>query len=132
LLKYLIKSDFKLTTSAQAKVRAPSFTQPDSTKPAYFNPTSVKTLTDGSFACANSDIGRQYPYHNSHFRGLVVVLVDGGTFSAASNTAASLRAQRHITIIGQESGEGVAGCSGGTISTLVLLHSHLVLHLPHF
>ena len=64
LLKYLIKSDFKLTTSARAVVRVPSFTQPDSTKPAYFNPKIVKTLTDGSFAFANSDIGWQHPYRN--------------------------------------------------------------------
>jgi len=60
------------------------------------------------------------------------VLVDGGTFSAASNFTASLRAQRHITVIGQETGGAEAGCNGGTISDLELPETHLVLQLPHF
>ncbi|MGI4736532.1 MAG: S41 family peptidase [Janthinobacterium lividum] len=132
LLKYLLRSAFRLTTSARAAVRVPSFTQPDSTKPAYFNPTSVKRLPDGTYAFANSDIGLQHPYRGHYFRGQVVMLVDGGTFSAASNLAASLRAQRRITIIGEETGGGEAGCSGGTISELELPETHLVLDLPHF
>jgi C-terminal processing protease CtpA/Prc len=61
-----------------------------------------------------------------------VVLVDGGTFSAASNFTASLRAQRRITVIGQETGGAEAGCNGGTISDLELPETHLVLQLPHF
>jgi hypothetical protein len=132
LLKYLFKKDFLLTRSAYARVRQPSFTQPDSTKPLYFNPASVKTLPDGSLEFANSDIGPQHPYRDRYFRGKVVVLVDGGTFSAASNTVASLRAQRPVTVIGQETGGSEAGCSGGTISKLELPATHLVLSIPHF
>lgn len=132
LFKYLVRSDFELTPSARAAVRVPSFTQPDSTKPAYFDPASVRTLPDGTFAFANSDIGRQHPYRGRYFRGQVVVLVDGGSFSATSNAVASLRAQRRITVVGQETGGSEAGCSGGTISELELPATHLVLHLPHF
>lgn len=132
LLKYLLKHDFVLTKSALAPVFAPSFMQPDSTKPAYFDTTHVKRLPNNTFAFANSDIGPQQPYRGRYFRGKVVLLVDGGTFSAASNLAASLRAQRRITIIGQETGGGEAGCSGGNISELKLPQTHLVLQLPHF
>ena len=92
----------------------------------------MRTLADGSLEFANSDVGVQHPYRGRYFRGRVVVLVDGGTFSAASNTAASLRAQRRVVVLGQETGGGEAGCSGGTISVLELPNTHLVLHLPHF
>jgi hypothetical protein len=132
LMKYLLKSDFVLNKSALAPVLLPFFSQPDSTKPAYFNPTSVKRLPDGTISFANPDIGPQQPYRGRYFRGQVVVLTDGGTFSAASNFTASLRAQRRITVIGQETGGAEAGCNGGTISALELPETHLVLQLPHF
>ena len=132
IMKYLMKSEFILNKSALAPVLMPYFSQPDSTKPAYFNPASVKRLLDGTISFANPDIGPQQPYRGRYFRGKVVVLTDGGTFSAASNFTASLRAQRRITVIGQETGGAEAGCNGGTISELELPATHLVLLLPHF
>lgn len=45
----------------------------------------------------------QHPCRDRYFRDQVVV-VDGGTFLAASNLTVSLRAQRRITIIGRETG----------------------------
>ena len=132
LCRYLLKHNFIITKSALAPVLAPSFTQPDSTKTAYFDATHVKPMADGTFAFTNSTVGVQHPYRDRYFRGKVVVLVDGGTFSAASNLAANLRAQRRITIVGEETGGGEAGCSGGNISDLELPQTHLVLQFPHF
>ncbi|MGI4875344.1 MAG: S41 family peptidase [Janthinobacterium lividum] len=132
LLRYLLKKDFILTKSALAPVFAPFFSQADSTRPAYFDTTQVRRLPGGRFAFANRTVGVQHPYRERYFRGQVVVVVDGGTFSAASNLAASLRAQRRITIVGEESGGGEAGCSGGNISELELPETHLVLYIPHF
>ena len=132
LLKYLLKRDYYLTTSAMAPVLMPSFMQPDSTKPAYFDAANVRRQPGGGAAKVSSSIGLQHLYRGRYFRGQVVVLVDGGSFSAASNLAASLRAQRRVTVIGQETGGGEVGCSGGTISELELPNTHLVLNLPHF
>ncbi|PJJ53283.1 S41 family peptidase [Hymenobacter chitinivorans] len=132
LLKYLLKSDFVLTQSALAPVRLPSFMQPDPSQAAYFDTTLVKRLPDGRFGFAAATVGVQHPYRGRYFRGQVVLLVDGGTFSAASNLAASLRAQRRVVILGEESGGAEAGLSGGTISRLELPQTHLVLQLPHF
>lgn len=132
LLRYLLKKDFVLTKSALAPVYAPFFSQADSIKPAFFDTTHVRRLAGGRFAFTNSTVGVQHPYHGRYFRGQVVVLVDGGTFSAASNLTASLRAQRRITVVGTETGGGEAGCSGGNITELELPETHLVLHLPHF
>lgn len=132
LLKYLLKRDFILTKSALAAVQMPSFMQPDSTRPAYFDAARVRPMPGGRFGRVGATIGVEHPYRGRYFRGRVVVLVDGGSFSAASNLSASLRAQRRITIIGQESGGGEAGCNGGTISELELPNTRMVLHLPHF
>ena len=132
LLKYLIKKDFYTTKSATAPVLIPSFMQPDSTRPAYFDTTRVRRLPNGGFGKLSGSIGLQHPYRGRYFRGQVVVLVDGGSFSAASNLAASLRAQRRIAVIGQETGGGEAGCNGSTLSELELPNTHLVLQLPHF
>jgi hypothetical protein len=132
IMKYLLKSEFILSKSALSPVLLPYFSQPDSTKANYFNPTSVKRLPDGTISFVNPDLGLQQPYRGRYFRGKVVVLVDGGTFSAASNFTASLRAQRRITVIGQETGGAEAGCNGGTISELELPATHLILQLPHF
>lgn len=132
LLKYLVRRDFYLSKSGRGRVFLPSFMQPDSTKAAYFDTTSVRRLPGGALAQASRSLGRQHPYRGRYFRGQVVVLVDGGTFSAASNLTASLRAQRRVTVIGRETGGGEAGCSGGTISELELPNTHLVFQLPHF
>ncbi|WP_324677672.1 S41 family peptidase [Hymenobacter sp. GOD-10R] len=132
LLKYLLKRDFYLSKSGRGRVFLPSFMQPDSTQAAYFDTTSVRRLPGGGFAKVSSSLGQQHPYRGSYFRGQVVVLVDGGTFSAASQLAASLRAQRRVVVIGQETGGGEAGCNGGTLSELELPNTHLVLQLPHF
>jgi len=132
LCKYLLNKPFYLIKSGLAPVFMPSFMQPDSTKPAYFDTTAVRRLPDGRFSKAGGNMGRQQPYPGRYFRGRVVVLVDGGSFSAASNLTASLRAQRPLVVIGQETGGGEAGCNGGTISGLELPNTHLMLYLPHF
>ncbi|MGI4741251.1 MAG: S41 family peptidase [Janthinobacterium lividum] len=132
LLKYLIKRDFYLSKGGRGRVFLPSFLQPDSTRAAYFDTTSVQRLPGGGFAQASNSLGRQHPYRGHYFHGQVVVLVDGATFSAASQLAASLRAQRRVVVLGQETGGGEAGFSGGTISELELPNTHLVLQLPHF
>jgi len=132
LLNYLLSSPFVLTKSARARVVLPSFMSADANSRAYFDTTQVKRLPDGTLTQASAALGRQRPYRQPRFRGQVVLLVDGGTFSAASNFAASLRAQRRILILGQETGGTEAGLNGGVISRVELPHTHMVLQLPHF
>lgn len=132
LLKYLLSSPFVLTKSAQARVVLPSFMSAVAGSSAYFDTTQVKRLPDGTLTQASATLGQHRPYRQHRFRGQVVLLVDGGTFSAASNFAASLRAQRRILILGQETGGTEAGLNGGVISRVELPHTHMVLQLPHF
>jgi hypothetical protein len=132
LLKYLLASPFVLTKSARARVMLPSFMSAVAGSSAYFDTTQVRRLPDGTLTQASAALGRHRPYRQHRFRGQVVLLVDGGTFSAASNFAASLRAQRRILIIGQETGGTEAGLNGGVISRVELPATHMVLQLPHF
>ncbi|AMR26526.1 hypothetical protein A0257_04980 [Hymenobacter psoromatis] len=132
LLKYLLPSAFVLTKSARARVVLPSFMSADSGSRAYFDTTQVRRLPDGTLTQASAAVGRQLPYQQHRFRGQVVLLVDGGTFSAASSFAASLRAQRRVLIVGQETGGTEAGLNGGVISRVELPQTRMVLQLPHF
>lgn len=132
LLKYLLPSPFVLTKSAQARIMLPSFMSANAASRLYFDTTQVRRLPDGTLTQASAALGRQQPYRQHRFRGQVVLLVDGGTFSAASNFAASLRAQRRILILGQETGGTEAGLNGGVISRIELPQTHMILQLPHF
>jgi C-terminal processing protease CtpA/Prc len=132
LLKYLLPKGFVLTKSALASVFAPSFMPVGKNSSAAFDTTQVKRMPDGHFAFAAATVGPQTAYRRHHFRGKVYVVVDGGTFSAASNFAASLRAQRKVVVLGAESGGAEAGTNGGVLSQVELPHTRMVLQLPHF
>jgi hypothetical protein len=132
LLRYLCSSPFVLTQSARARVVLPSFMTAVAGSRAYFDTTQVKRLPDGTLTQASPALGWHRPYRKHRFRGQVVLLVDGGTFSAASNFAASLRAQRRILILGQETGGTEVGLNGGVISRVELPNTRMILQLPHF
>jgi len=132
LLKYLIPKPFVLTKSAEARVVLPSFMSAVAGNSTYFDTTQVRRLPNGTLTQASATLGQHQPYHQHQFQGRVVLLVDGDTFSAASNLAASLRAQRRVLIMGQETGGTEAGLNGGVISRVELPNSRMVLQLPHF
>lgn len=72
------------------------------------------------------------PARQYRFSGNVYVITDGWVFSAASLFVSSLRTQRAITVIGEETGGAAVGCSGGRISRLVLPHTGIRVFFPHF
>ena len=65
------------------------------------------------------------------FAGRVVVLIDGGTFSAAAATAAVLKSSRRATLVGREAGGNYHETYAGLFSTVALRDSGLVLRVPH-
>jgi C-terminal processing protease CtpA/Prc len=65
---------------------------------------------------------------DAHFKGKLYVLINGGTFSAASLIAANLRADKNVTFIGSETGGAGDKCTGGTFADLTLPHCGLLLH----
>jgi hypothetical protein len=76
----------------------------------------------------------QYNYLSADdvFTGKVYLLIDGGTFSAASVFAANLKAQRDVTILGDETGGGEAGNDGRGFSWVKFPNTRLELRLPQY
>lgn len=72
------------------------------------------------------------PARNHRFSGNVYVITDGWVFSAGSLFVSSLRTQRSITVVGEETGGAAVGCSGGRISRLVLPNTGIRVFFPHF
>jgi C-terminal processing protease CtpA/Prc len=66
------------------------------------------------------------------FRGPVVFLLDGGTFSTAADVAAILHHHRRATFVGEESGGAYQGNNSGLNALIVLPHSRLRLKIPMY
>jgi hypothetical protein len=88
-------------------------------------------IKDREYAAIN-DYMYTYLSSNYVFTGHVYLLVDGGTFSAASVFAANLKAQREVTILGDETGGGEFGNDGRGFSWVKFPNTGLLLRLPQF
>ena len=73
-------------------------------------------------------IGVQKPSEN-HFDGTVYVLIDGGSFSATAEFAATADFYKRATFIGEETGGAAEGDTGGDIGP-TLPESHLHPRVP--
>jgi len=70
----------------------------------------------------------QYPYHEGVWQGAVIVAIDGGTGSAASQFAAELQDDHAAILIGSMAPAGCGHTDGGTPTPLP--YSRGVLELP--
>ncbi|RCR66898.1 S41 family peptidase [Larkinella punicea] len=134
LMSYLMKSDFRQVDRAESRVRRPNSC-------SYFDRKEKRLLRQnfrymksdgGRYQFGKSNVGWNKPASDHRFSGKVYILTSGRTFSAASIFTASLKAQRPVTIIGQETGGGEAGCNGGIIQTLTLPETRLRVRFPVF
>ncbi|GAB3333595.1 S41 family peptidase [Larkinella ripae] len=134
LMSYLMKSDFRQVDRAECRVRRPNSC-------SYFDRKEKRVLRQnfrfmksesGRYQFGKSNVGWNKPASEHRFSGKVYVLTSGRTFSAASIFTASLKAQRPVTIIGQETGGGEAGCNGGIIQTMTLPETRLRVRFPVF
>jgi len=72
------------------------------------------------------------PVEKHGFKGKLVVLMDGGTFSAATLVAAQLRKKMHTKLLGEESGGGAKGTNAMIMPTLKLPNTRMRVTLPLF
>ena len=70
------------------------------------------------------------PNSTNHFDGKLIVLVNGATISAASEFVALIHGNKRGTIIGEETGGGYYGSTGGSYLSLVLPNSQLRARIP--
>ena len=65
-----------------------------------------------------------------NYRGRVVVLMDGGSFSTTAEFLAAVRASGRATFVGEESGGAECGNTSGRSVMVTLPNSGLLLHIP--
>ncbi|GAA4449097.1 S41 family peptidase [Nibrella saemangeumensis] len=134
LMAYLVDSTFRQVDRAECRVRKPNAWAYFDRKEKRLLRQNFRYLGKGNdrYLFGKSNVGWMEPVNEYTFKGNVYVLTSGRTFSAASIFAASLKAQRPVKLIGQETGGGEAGCNGGIIQTLTLPNTRLRVRFPIF
>lgn len=72
------------------------------------------------------------PKHRNHFNGNVYILTNGLTFSASSIFCSSVKGQKNIKLVGEETGGGWYGNSGIMIPDITLPNTKIRVRLPFF
>jgi len=126
LLKYLINDNFYFTKKDEGMVHPEEF----KTLLGQKKGTIDLSLIDSKLYTIQYPANElQKPYKNI-FSGHIHLLVNGGTFSAASLFAVALKTQGNCIVHGYETGGGKAGCDGGSIVKITLPQTSLQLNLP--
>jgi hypothetical protein len=70
------------------------------------------------------------PQKRNGFKGKLIVLMDGGTFSSASYVASKLRKAGRAELAGEESGGAAKGCNALITPTITLPETKLRVSIP--
>ena len=107
------------------------FAQIEVTK-AYSGHGQIVTRDNGrKFVTAHEGLQVHHPQED-YFLGNLYVLIDGGTFSTATDVATVLHHNELGVFIGEETGGGYDGNTSGTSTTEVLHHSRLRCSIPRW
>lgn len=116
LISYLTDQPFKYFKSIEVN-------------PGYRGWGNVKKRNNRFWVTAHSSLALLQPSEN-HFRGKVVLLVDGGTFSTAADVTAVAKNIGAATIIGEETGGGECGNTSGVSESITLTNSGIQISIP--
>jgi len=98
--------------------------------PGYMMFSSIKTKKhdDGTYTYSLEGSKKKTcsPYN---FKGKIYVIINGGSFSASCLLAASLKANKNVTFVGEETGGGFNSTVAGILPVLTLPNSKLPLRL---
>ncbi|GAB3698340.1 S41 family peptidase [Spirosoma flavus] len=137
LMGYMMHTRFQIIGDTWATLRnpnTPSFSQyfDAKTKQLFADNTTYLRQEGNRFYFKTGGSGWLQPQSEPVFKGKVYLLTSGFTFSAGALLAVALKSQRQAVVIGQETGGGKAGCSGGINQTLTLPNTQLWLKFPLF
>ncbi len=79
---------------------------------------------------SNKKLLRAVKESKSCFKGNVVLLVDGNTFSSASHLVSLLKGQSNVHVIGEETGGNQSFCNAGYTLRAVLPNTKIKVHIP--
>ena len=130
LVSHFVDRPFRYFDYIRVTTIAPSFaTWP----PRTFDAMRTGTVRDpsGGFRITSQrhpGVAEQQPAP-VRFGGMLVVLIDGGTFSTAADVAAQLRSMNRAVFVGEETGGGYEGNTSGLNALIVLPNSRLRLRI---
>lgn len=133
LASYLVDRPFQAYTQVDAPVRQVSFNQHLGWKfwRFWIRNFFTRRTPEGTYRRTGTT-GLTKPLKRFAFRGHVFLLINGGTFSAASIFASLVRHNltERATVIGRETGGGEYGCNAFTSPYLTLPATGIQLRLP--
>jgi hypothetical protein len=126
---YLVDAPFPYYESLEVKRPAPSFAQyVEGT--AVIPASALRLRPDGVYEpLTHPNLGIQQPALPT-FKGRVIALVDGWSFSTTAELITQLHDKKRATFVGEESGGAYHGNSSGGAWTLVLPNSGLRVLIP--
>ena len=128
LVGYFMERPFRYFDRIRVTTIAPSFaTWPERTFAAMR--AGTVPYPDGGYLVTpeqHPGVGEQRPAA-APFRGRVVVLIDGGTFSTAADVAAHMRSNGRAVFVGEETAGTYEGNTSGLNALIVLPNSRLRL-----
>lgn len=90
--------------------------------PVVFFKTHIKE--DGNYYSTNSQ-SKPKAINKNAFKGKVYVMINGGTFSAASIISSNLKGSKRATFVGEETGGAYNGSVAGIMPTIKLPNSEI-------
>lgn len=142
LLSFLADSSFSIIKDVKARIPNPAVSRFeryfDTARTSSFNEGFEPGPEDGTYyhikfkpTAWGQLYGRLPLYKADHYKGKLLVLIDGATFSSAALFTAALKAQRkEVVFIGRETAGNEQACSGGTIQHLTLPNTHVIVDFP--
>jgi hypothetical protein len=95
----------------------------------YYRSLRVRVDSTERPFTGHPNLGTHQP-DSVNYRGRVVVLMDGGSFSTTAEFLAAARASGRATFVGEESGGAECGNTSGRSTMVTLPNSGLLLHIP--
>ncbi|MBX9734614.1 MAG: peptidase S41 [Chitinophagaceae bacterium] len=134
LTKYITDHPFKVGDTVQAISRKFPYGQ-------YIHPSWIYWIAmniggrkekDGTIHYRRYEKHYFQPITKNHFNGHVYLLQGGYSFSAATMFISSLKGQKNVTVVGEETGGGWYGNSAMHVPEIKLPHSNLRVRLPMY
>ena len=134
LTRYLIDHRFKLADSLYAIRKHSAYHKYIAKSSMYDVLMSFisRKRADGKYHFGYFERHYFHPKTKNHFDGNVYILIGGNSFSATTLFAGSLKGQKNVTMVGEETGGGYYGNTAWIIQEVTLPHTKIRFTLPRF
>ena len=134
LSRYLVDRPFKVADSLYAIKKSGSYGRYIQNN--FFNRLFIGIMTrkksDGLYHFGYFERHYFKPKKNNHFKGNVYIISGGNSFSATTLFISSLKNQKNVTVVGEETGGGAYGNSAWLIPDVTLPETRVRFRLPLF